>query len=50
MATDLLTPLFHGLAGLGHQFNPESLYIIDSFPIAVCDNLRIRRCQRYPVA
>ena len=32
---------------MGHQFNPESLYIIDSFPIAVCDNIRIRCCQRY---
>ncbi|MCC9000504.1 MAG: transposase [Candidatus Contendobacter sp.] len=40
-------PLFHGLAGLGHQFNPESLYIIDRFPITVGDNIRIRCCQRY---
>ena len=44
---DLLMPLFHGLAGLGHQLNPESVYIIDSFPIAACDNIRIRRCRRY---
>jgi hypothetical protein len=43
----LLIPLFHGLAGLGHQLNTESLYIIDSFPIPVCDNIRIRRCRRY---
>jgi hypothetical protein len=40
-------PLFHGLAGLGHQLNPESVYIIDSFPVAACDNIRIPRCRRY---
>lgn len=40
-------PLFHGLAGLGHQLNPESVYLIDSFPIAACDNIRIPRCRRY---
>ncbi|MBK8534484.1 MAG: hypothetical protein IPL59_04785 [Candidatus Competibacteraceae bacterium] len=40
-------PLFHGLAGLGHELNVESLYIIDSFPLPVCDNIRIRRCRRY---
>jgi hypothetical protein len=43
----LLTPLFQVLAGLGHELNPESLYVIDSFPIAACDNFRIRRCRRY---
>lgn len=43
----LLIPLFHGLAGLGHELNVESLYIIDSFPLPVCDNIRIRRCRRY---
>lgn len=43
----LLTPLFHALASLGHEFNPESLYVIDSFPVAACDNIRINRCRRY---
>ncbi len=43
----LLMPLFHGLAQWGHQLNPESLYIIDSFPVAACDNIRIPRCRRY---
>lgn len=42
-----LMPLFHGLAGLGHQLNAESLYIIDSIPLSACDNIRIRRCRRY---
>lgn len=43
----LLMPLFHVLAGLGYQLNLESVYIIDSFPLPVCDNIRIRRCRRY---
>ncbi|MGC1953216.1 MAG: hypothetical protein WA970_11745 [Gammaproteobacteria bacterium] len=44
---DLLLPLFHGLAKFGHEFNPESVYVIDSFPLSVCDNIWIRRCRRY---
>lgn len=43
----LLMPLFHVLAGLGHELNQESLYVLDSFPVPACDNIRIRRCQRY---
>ncbi len=39
-------PLVHQLASLGHQLNPESLYVIDSFPIPVGENIRIRRCRR----
>lgn len=42
-----LMPLFHALAEAGHHLNTDSLYIIDSFPLPVCDNIRIRRCQRY---
>ena len=45
--TPLWKPLFHLLARIGHELNPESLYILDSFPISACDNIRIRRCQRY---
>lgn len=45
--SDLLLPLFHGLAKLGHELNAKSVYIIDSFPLSVCDNIRIRRCRRY---
>jgi len=40
-------PLFHGLAKLGQQLNAERIYVIDSFPLSVCDNIRIRRCRRY---
>jgi len=43
----LLEPLSEVLAGLGREMNPEDLYILDSFPVAVCDNYRIRRCRRY---
>jgi hypothetical protein len=37
-------------AVLGEQFkawNEESVYIVDTFPIAVCDNYRIPRSKRY---
>lgn len=43
----LLRPLFRVLAGLGHELNQESLYVLDSFPISACDNIRIRRGRRY---
>jgi len=43
----LLEPLFHVLAETGHGLNPQSLYVVDSFPVAACDNYRIRRCRRY---
>jgi hypothetical protein len=43
----LLTPLFHVLASLGHELNAANLYVIDSFPVAACDNIRIPRCRRY---
>ena len=28
--------------------NPEQAYVVDSLPVAVCDNVRIRRCRLYP--
>jgi hypothetical protein len=44
-------PLFLRLfALLGEQWkalNAESIYIIDTFPVAACDNYRINRCQLY---
>jgi hypothetical protein len=30
--------------------NPTGEYIVDSFPVPVCDNIRIRRCKLYPKA
>jgi hypothetical protein len=30
--------------------NPElQTYVVDSLPVAVCDNIRIRRCRLYPL-
>jgi hypothetical protein len=39
--------LFHLLAHLHQQTNPEGEYIVDSCPVPVCDNLRIKRCRLY---
>lgn len=35
------------VADAHHRLNVEQEYIVDSFPIAVCDNIRIRRCRIY---
>jgi hypothetical protein len=35
---------------LGEQWkavNVQSIYVIDSFPVATCDNIRIKRSRRY---
>jgi hypothetical protein len=46
-----LRPLFLRLfALLGEHWkevNADSIYIIDTFPVAACDNYRIRRCRLY---
>lgn len=39
--------LFALLAAIHKQTNTEQDYIVDSCPVAVCDNLRIRRCHLY---
>ena len=39
--------LFHVLAAAHHALNPEREYSVDSFPLPVCDNFRIRRCRLY---
>ena len=44
---DLFLTLFSVLGETWKALNAESVYSIDSFPIAVCDNYRIRRCQLY---
>jgi hypothetical protein len=44
---DTLMELFHFLAQIWKALNKDALYIIDSFPIAVCDNYRIPRAQLY---
>ena len=42
----LWRPLFHGLAPGGHQLHPASLCLIDSFPSAACEHIRIPRGRR----
>jgi hypothetical protein len=39
--------LFELLGQTWKTLNTESIYVIDSFPIAVCDNIRIRRSKIY---
>ena len=43
--SDVLLSLFQCLGQWHVQRNQESVYVVDSFPIAVCDNKRIRRCR-----
>lgn len=45
--SDCFWALFHLLGETWKQLNEDSLYIVDSFPIAVCDNYRILRCRIY---
>jgi Transposase DDE domain len=44
---DLLITLFERLGQTWKRLNKESIYILDSFPIAVCDNYRIPRAKLY---
>ncbi len=39
--------LFHWFGERWKRDNEEQIYLIDTFPIAVCDNWRIRRCKLY---
>lgn len=39
--------LFNLLGETWKQLNEDSFYIVDSFPVAVCDNYRILRCRIY---
>jgi len=45
--TDLFLMLFDLLGCTWKQFNTESIYVIDSFPVVVCDNYRIPRAKLY---
>jgi hypothetical protein len=44
---DLFLTLFNVLGEVWKALNSDSLYVLDSFPIAACDNYRIRRCHLY---
>jgi hypothetical protein len=40
--------LFFGIVGqTAHLSNPSKTYLIDSFPVPVCHNIRIKRCKIY---
>src|SRR5215510_9809865 len=40
--------LFNLLGDVWKKLNYEAIYVIDSLPIAVCDNIRIKRNKLYP--
>ena len=44
---ELFVPLFELLGHTWNHLNTESVYILDSFPIAVCDHSRIPRAKLY---
>ncbi len=44
---DLFLILFSLLGETWKELNTHSLYVLDSFPIAACDNYRICRCHLY---
>jgi len=45
---DQLLALFLALSQAIKQVNTSCQYLIDSFPVAVCDNRRLRRCRLLP--
>jgi hypothetical protein len=42
---DLIHLLFHKLGSVLKELHWESRYLLDSFPVPVCDNIRIGRCR-----
>jgi hypothetical protein len=40
--------LFDLLAQTFKRSCPDQSYVVDSLPVAVCDNIRIKRCRIYP--
>lgn len=42
---DLIHLLFHQLGSVLKDLHWESRYVLDSFPVPVCDNIRIKRCR-----
>jgi len=41
----LVNSLFHQLGLVLKEASPSTKYLLDSFPVAVCDNMRISRCR-----
>jgi hypothetical protein len=44
---DMFILIFHFLGNIWKALNSTSTYVIDSFPVALCDNYRIRRAKIY---
>jgi IS5 family transposase len=44
-AAGLAYTLFHQLGAVLKEASPSTKYLLDSFPVAVCDNVRIPRCR-----
>lgn len=42
---DLITIVFHRTGSVLKDLNWETRYLLDSFPVPVCDNIRISRCR-----
>jgi hypothetical protein len=42
---DLIYRLFHQLGAVLKDLHWESRYLLDSFPVPLCDNIRINRCR-----
>lgn len=40
--------LFRLIAQLFQEANSDGAYVVDSFPVPVCHNIRIRRCKLFP--
>ena len=43
--SEMVETVFHQLGATLKDLNTESRYAMDSFPVAVCDNIRIPRCR-----
>jgi hypothetical protein len=44
---NMFVALFHLLGNIWKTLNADAIYVIDSFPISVCDNIRISRAKLY---
>ncbi len=44
---ELFLTVFELLGSLWKELNENSVYVLDSFPVAACDNYRIQRSRRY---
>lgn len=43
--TDLIYLLFHQTGSVLKDLHWESRYVLDSFPVSICENIRIKRCR-----